>query len=216
MYRKTIQVDSDVSKAHGMLWELITGGHELILVWWKLLEKWWSVRVFYWVGTQGFWWKLPFSLAVVLPAFLAYIFFFLQNTVLFEVSVIWVCKQKCKALPIEKAGIKSIDIILLWEPVFSRGIPWETCPMGILPVRSHLEILTHSMPLLIYPLIPQVITVFFQVPSSVLDPGLQGEEKQTGCSHPMARMVLKPEVLLCAGALLRKDMLGRLRHSLCL
>lgn len=88
--------------------------------------------------------------------------------------------------------------------------------MEILPVRSHLEILTHSMPLLIYPLIPQVITVFFQVPSSVLDLGLQGEEKQTGPSYPMARMVLKPEVLLCASTLLRKDMLGRLRHSLCL
>lgn len=87
----------------------------------------------------------------------------MMNSVLLEVSVFWLHRQTWEVRPTEKAGTESIDV-LFGELVFPRGIPWRAYPMGILPVRSHLEILTHSMPLLIYPLIPQVITAFSQAP----------------------------------------------------
>ena len=43
------------------------------------------------------------------------------NSALFEVSVIWVCRQKYKALPIEKTGIMSIDAIVLWSQFSLEG-----------------------------------------------------------------------------------------------
>ena len=36
-------------------------------------------------------------------------------------SVIWVCRQKYKALPIEKTGIMSIDAIVLWSQFSLEG-----------------------------------------------------------------------------------------------
>ena len=75
-------------------------------------------------------------------------------------------------------------------------------------MRSHLEILTYSMPLLTYPLILQVLTVFFKVSHVLPDSGLQGKEEQTELPFSMASTVLKPELLLCARTLLRREMLN--------
>ena len=51
----------------------------------------------------------------------------------------------------------------------------------------------------------KALTVFFPGPHVLPDPGLQGEEGQTGLPFSLAGTVLKPDLLLCARTLLRRE-----------
>ena len=255
------------------------------------------------------------------------------NSALFEVSVIWVCRQKYKALPIEKTGIMSIDAIVLWSQFSLEGpvvvqflscvrpfvTPWDEAhqsslsftiswillklmsiesmipshhlilcrPLFLLPsVYHNIRVFSNESVLHIrwpkywsssFSISPsnklselicfridwfdllavqatlksllqhhnlkasilrylrdlssqnsaggvafgnvnafhasahlstnfaKALTVFFPGPHVLPDPGLQGEEGQTGLPFSLAGTVLKPDLLLCARTLLRRE-----------
>jgi hypothetical protein len=66
-------------------------------------------------------------------------------------STIWVCRQKCEDYLLRRQGLRIQMLPFFGEPssFLSRELLREY-PLGILPVRSHMEMLTYSMPLLLY------------------------------------------------------------------